>query len=213
MLSRLQTLLLLSGLLPNKGTFLFIYFRKSVFQGLHQSVILRAHIETKGLNTWNASYCNQNWDYAGKLSFIPSWITLKKKRPYHWVSLSLLKTRYALLLHKLRLNVMIMQKIFNGIKMFWKWKKSITNVRLSREIIYVFQNVFNYILNRLVILCNKKDREKMLHKVDEMQQFNKIIRSIISILLQLKAFVPMKPVIQLWFCHWLYRDEVQLPLV
>lgn len=169
-LSGLQTLLLLSGWLPNEGRFLFTYFRKSVFQGLHQSVILRAHIETKGLNTWNASYCNQNWDYAGKLSFIPSWTTLqKKKKYYHWLSLSLLKTRCAVLLHKLRLNVMIMPKIFNGIKMFWQWKKSISNVGISREIIYVFQNVFNYILNRLVIQCNKKDREEMLHKVDEMQ--------------------------------------------
>lgn len=36
----------------------------------------------------------------------------------------------------------------------------------------------------------------MLHKVDEMQQFNKIV-SIISILLQLKAFVQLKPVMVL----------------
>lgn len=36
----------------------------------------------------------------------------------------------------------------------------------------------------------------MLHKVEEMQQFNKMV-SIINILLQLKAFVPLKPVMVL----------------
>lgn len=37
------------------------------------------------------------------------------------------------------------KKKFNGIKIFWQWKKSVSNVVISREIIYVFQNAFNYI--------------------------------------------------------------------
>lgn len=53
------------------------------------------------------------------------------------------------------------------------------------------------ILNRLNNhWVHKKGRDKMFHKVDEMQQFNKIV-GIISILLQLKAFVPLKQVITL----------------
>lgn len=76
---------------------------------------------------------------------------------YCWLSLIFLKIRVPCILHKLGLNVMIVQKKFNGIKIFWQWKKSVSNVVISREIIYVFQNAFNYIKQiKLVIECIKE---------------------------------------------------------
>lgn len=82
----------------------------------------------------------------------------KNQTPQHssyWLSLIFLKSRFwketlLCFLYKLRLNVMIMQKKFIGIKMFWQWRKSVSNVEISsRERIYSFKAVFNYRLNRL----------------------------------------------------------------